>query len=309
MWLSSNVKGEFVRNAHAAPKRTLERPSWTAADNSLSSLENTPAPLPRSLMRPTRSRRSLRNERPAAPVDSTARATKSTRSSKAEYLAHFWASTSSATAPFLLDADAACEGARGFHQVASQKSARPLENGRTVTRSGRLPSLLESPGGSIITGTPAGTKAPCTNSLIMRWLICLPRPCPHMKAWNPKESRASTRAKRDAAAKGSSKRKRTVHVNAGPSSRVRSLEEGAPLRKAPASSQVRQLKRNDVIDSGKLSVIYWYRFFNAATTHLLCEFTASASSTSTQVTVFHIANVESTRWTNWTRSKSRILTI
>jgi len=57
------------------------------------------------------------------------------------------------------------DSANGHVTVTSQHSAFPLNQGTSVRPSGRLPSDLNRPEGSLMTGTPAEEKARAIRSL------------------------------------------------------------------------------------------------------------------------------------------------
>jgi len=76
-----------------------------------------------------------------------------------EYFSVFLEAAISATAPAFMAALSTQEAANGLTTVTSQTSERPPCQGIKVSPSGRFPSCLSSPDGSLTAGIPAAPKA------------------------------------------------------------------------------------------------------------------------------------------------------
>ena len=81
------------------------------------------------------------------------------------YFSSLWEAAVSAVAPDSRAAAPIYESASGHVTVTSQDSALPLDQGTSVRPSGRLPSDLNKPEGSLVTGKPAEEKAWAIRSL------------------------------------------------------------------------------------------------------------------------------------------------
>src|SRR5688572_9897919 len=94
------------------------------------------------------------------------------------YLAFFLVAATSAAAP--ADADVAWryDGATVSITVESQMRLRPLRHGISVRPSGRLPSDLDNPGGSLIFGNPARVRLRLIRSFNAACLAIRPGPSP-----------------------------------------------------------------------------------------------------------------------------------
>src|ERR1043165_6258314 len=94
------------------------------------------------------------------------------------YLSFFLVDANSAAAPADADVNRRYDGATVSITVASQTSPRPLRHGISVSPSGRLPSVLDSPGGSLMFGNPARVRLRLTRSFIAACLATRPGPKP-----------------------------------------------------------------------------------------------------------------------------------
>jgi len=112
-----------------------------------------------------RSDRSWRADVLKTPRVSMAIDSKMYRPSRSAYFSSLQEAASSAAAPDSRAAALMYDSANGQVTVTSQHSALPLDQGTSVSPSGHLPSDLNRPEGSLVTGKPAEEKARAIRSL------------------------------------------------------------------------------------------------------------------------------------------------
>jgi len=94
----------------------------------------------------------------------------------------------SAAAPALRAVELTYEAACVCATVTSQVRGFPDCHGTKVSPSGRLPSDLNKPTGSLVAGMPADTKALVTTSFGVWCLAMRPGASLHVKPWSPRAS-------------------------------------------------------------------------------------------------------------------------
>ena len=110
------------------------------------------------------------------------------RPSRSAYFSSLREAAISAAAPDSRAAALIYESASGHVTVTSQHSALPLDQGTSVRPSDRLPSDLNKPEGSLVTGKPAEEKARAIRSLKAWCIEVLPGALLHTKLWTPRTS-------------------------------------------------------------------------------------------------------------------------